>query len=62
MQNRKIRAALVAYGMKHWELADLMEIHPATLSAKLRHELPEEEQEEIVEKIKASGREKIIDA
>lgn len=59
MNNKKIRAALAAYGMKHWELAELLGIHPVTLSIKLRHELPEEEQEEIVNKIKASGREKI---
>lgn len=59
MKNEKIRAALAAYGMKHWELADLLGIHPVTLSIKLRHELPEEEQAEIIEKIKASGREKI---
>lgn len=59
MNNKKIRAALVAYGMKYWELADLLGIHPATLSAKLRHELPEEEQAEILKKIKDSGREKI---
>lgn len=54
MQNKKIRAALAAAGMKYWELADLLGIHPATLSAKLRHELPEEEQQEIIEKIQAS--------
>lgn len=59
MNNKKIRAALAAYGMKHWELAELLGIHPVTLSIKLRHELPEEEQEEIVNTIKASGREKI---
>jgi len=59
MRNRKIREALVAYGLKYWELADLLGIHPATLSAKLRHELPDKEQEEIIEKIKASCREKL---
>ena len=56
MQNKKIRAALTAAGMKYWELADLLGIHPATLSAKLRHELPEKEQEEILEKIRAFTR------
>ena len=59
MKNEKIRAALAAYGMKYWELADLLGIHPVTLSIKLRHELPEDEQAEIIEKIKSSSREKI---
>ena len=59
MNNKRIRAALVAYGLKHWELADLLGIHPVTLSRKLRHEIPEAEQEEIINKIKSSGREKI---
>ena len=59
MNNEKIRSALAAAGMKYWELADLLGIHPVTLSIKLRHELPEEEQAEIIEKIRASGREKI---
>lgn len=52
MNNQKIRTALADYGLKHWELADLLGIHPVTLSVKLRHELPEKEQEEIIEKIK----------
>lgn len=59
MNNQKIRTALSACGMKYWELADMLGIHPATLSAKLRHELPEEEQDEIVAKIKAAAREKL---
>lgn len=59
MQNKKIRAALAAAGMKYWELADLLGIHPATLSAKLRHELPEKEQQEIIAKIEAADRERL---
>ncbi len=59
MQNKKIRAALAAAGMKYWELADLLGIHPATLSAKLRHELPENEQQEIIAKIEAADRERL---
>ena len=59
MPNKKIRNTLIAYGMKQWELADLLGMHPVTLTRKLRHELPEEEQEEIVNKIKSSGREKL---
>ena len=49
-KNLKIRTALATYRMKHWELADLLGIHPVTLSIKLRHELPEDEQTEIIKK------------
>lgn len=41
-KNIKIRQALLAYGVKHWELADLLEIAPESLSRKLRYELPEQ--------------------
>lgn len=59
MQNKKIRTALAAAGMKYWQLADLLGIHPATLSAKLRHELPDKEQEEIIKKIQAADRDQL---
>lgn len=47
-KNLVIREALKKSGMKHWELADLMGISPYTLSVRLRHELPDEEQKRIV--------------
>lgn len=47
-KNIKIRQALLAYGVKHWELADLLEIAPESLSRKLRHELPEEVQKNYI--------------
>ena len=59
MKNKKIRAAIYAAGMKYWELADLMGIHPSTLSTKLRHELPEKEQEDIIEKIHSADRDQL---
>lgn len=49
--NQVIRNALQKTGMKKWELADLMNIHCSTLSVKLRHELPEDEQIRIVKLI-----------
>ena len=51
MSNQIIRTALEKTGMKKWQLADLMGIHHSTLSVKLRHELPEEEQRRIVKLI-----------
>lgn len=38
--------------MKQYELAELMGIHDFSLSRKLRHELPEDEQARIVSIIK----------
>lgn len=52
MNNLKVREALKKSGMKKWELADLMGIHCGTLSVRLRHELPVEEQDRIVKLIK----------
>lgn len=51
MKNQKIRTALKDANMKHWELADLLKISPYTLSVRLRHELPEQEQQQIIELI-----------
>lgn len=44
MANAKIRAALKNKGMRQWQLADALNIHEKTLCAKLRHELPQDEQ------------------
>ena len=48
MQNKSIRIALMEHNMKQYELAELMGIHDFSLSRKLRHELPEDEQRQIV--------------
>lgn len=50
--NLMIRDALEECRVPYWRLADLMKIHPSTLSGKLRHELPVEEQTRIVKLIK----------
>lgn len=50
--NKKIRKALIDSGMYQWQLADLIGCSAWSLSAKLRHELPEEEQQHILQLIK----------
>lgn len=51
MKNKLIRDALAKHDYKQWELAEIMGINEFSLSRKMRHELPEEEQKEIVSKI-----------
>ena len=56
MQNNTIiRRALFDAGMRQWQLAELLGITEFTLSRKLRHELPEEEQIRIVNLIQSRG-------
>lgn len=50
-KNIEIRQTLLAYGVKYWELADLLGIAPESLSRKLRHELPEEVQKNYINMI-----------
>lgn len=52
MKNKLIRTALFEHGIKQFELADAMGIHEQTLSRKLRHELPADEQKLLVAIIK----------
>ncbi len=54
--NQKIREAMKDSGMYYWQLADLMRISNWTLSVKLRHELPEEEQKRILSLIEKHRR------
>ena len=49
--NLKIREAVSNADMPYWFLADLLGIHRSTLSEWLRHELPEEEQQRIIQLI-----------
>ena len=51
MKNMKIRQALMEVGMRNYQLAELMGISEFTLSRRLRNELPDEEQERILELI-----------
>ena len=55
MRNEQIRKALKAAGMKQWQLAELMEISEQTICRKLRKELPQAEQERIIELIRNSA-------
>lgn len=48
MTNQTIRAALSKHDLKQWQLAELLNMNEFSLSRKLRHELPEDEQRQIV--------------
>ena len=49
MTNTEIRRAAGGAGVKLWELAEALGVADATLSRKLRHELPEDEKQKILE-------------
>ena len=53
--NKRVKDALAKHGVKHWELASLMGIHETTLCRRLREELPEEEQNELIRLIAEGG-------
>ena len=53
MENKLIRQELVSSGMKQWQLADLMGISEQTIYRKLRKELPQAEQEQIIKLIQS---------
>lgn len=46
-KNPIIRKAQHRFFLKQWQVAEILGIHPDTLSRKLRHELPKEEQKRI---------------
>lgn len=48
MANLDIRAAAVSSGVRLWRVADALGIADASLSRKLRRELPEDEKEKIL--------------
>ncbi len=58
-KNKRIKDALYKHSLKQWELAELMGINEFSLSRKLRHELPKEEQERIISLIKRNAKNKI---
>lgn len=58
MNNLLIRNALKEYGVKQWQLAELLGCGEYTLCRKLRRELPKEEQERIAEIIKVNRKER----
>jgi DNA-binding XRE family transcriptional regulator len=54
VNNERIRRELKVVGMKQWQLAELMGISEQTICRKFRKELPEDEQQRIIELIQNS--------
>lgn len=55
--NQRIREALKEAGLYQWELAKIMGIGETTISRYLRVEMPEEEQDKIIELIRKNRKE-----
>ena len=55
MNNIKIRITMMEHNLKQWQLAKLLDVSESTVNRLLREELPEEEQDRIVEIIKNGG-------
>ena len=51
MNNSKVRIKIIEAGLKQYEVAELMGMNETAFSRKLRNELPEAEQKEIIRKI-----------
>lgn len=49
MVNQEIRQRLAQAQVKQWQLAEAMSLSEFTLSRRLRHELPQEEQARILD-------------
>lgn len=59
MTGTEVKAEVHAAGVKLWEVADKMGIHPSALSCRLRYELTDEQVEEIrqaVAQVKAESK------
>jgi predicted XRE-type DNA-binding protein len=52
MANNDIKTFAKKNGVKHWEIADKLNMHDSNFSKMLRHELPEAEKEKIRSVIK----------
>ena len=57
MANRKLKAAIQESGLKKWKIADLLGIRDDSFSRKLRHEMPEDEQNRIIDLIRHYAKE-----
>lgn len=57
MTNAEVRAAIQTAGVRYWQLADALGIHPATLSVKLRRELKQEEKAKLLQAVERLKRE-----
>lgn len=55
MKNQRIKIKMLEHNMKQWELARLLGVSESVLSRKLRDELPEEEQDRIIDLIENGG-------
>lgn len=55
--NKAIRDCIKNEGLRQWQVAEILCIREETLSRKLRFELPEKEQRQIITLIKAVSRE-----
>lgn len=53
MKNIEVRQKLLASGIKNYELAEMLGISEFTLSRKLRKELPQDEQQRIIDLIQS---------
>lgn len=49
MNNLKIRTAIMSKGLRHWEVADALGISEATFVRMMRHELPDDDRDRILE-------------
>ena len=58
LNNMKIRIKLMEHNKRLWWLARILETSEATLSRRLRDELPEEEQNRIIQLIEEKAGEK----
>lgn len=47
--NQDIKNAIYMNGLRHWQVADALGINEATLSRKLRHEIPDDEKNRLLE-------------
>ena len=56
MKNVRIKIAMTENDLKQWQLAKLMGIHEGSLSRRFREELPEEEQDRIIELIRKNAK------
>ncbi|WKY47056.1 hypothetical protein Q5O24_11890 [Eubacteriaceae bacterium ES3] len=51
MKNLDVRETLKKAGIRQWEVCEILGIHEAAFSRKMRHELPEDEKQKIYEAI-----------
>ena len=56
MNNSRVRNALFQNDLKYWQLARILGVSEATLSRKLRTELPADEQDRIVRMIEKEAK------